>query len=152
MSIEEMKWMSDGDNVREVLSEVSDSLPAILNDQRQKLDQVDAKRPGVERYEMARKAGCFAAIAKGAKHRTLKPEQIFIPRSEFTVVNGLLRIPVLKATLVIPSSAPHMGANIAVKAVIFRRVSVGYVSGEATGWEGILEVVEQKQLAAAVAA
>jgi hypothetical protein len=143
------KWVADADNVREVLSEVSDTLAAILNDQRQKLDQVDAKRSGPERYEMARKAGCFAAIAKGAKHRTLKPEQIFIPRSEFKVVNGQLRIPVLKATLAIPSSAPHMGANTVVKAVIFRLVPAGYVSGEATRWESILEVVEQKQLAAA---
>jgi hypothetical protein len=132
MSIELAKWTSDGDNVREVLSEVSDSLAAILNDQRQKLDQVDAKRPGPEWYELARPAGCFAAIAKGAKHRTLKPEQIFIPRSEFKVVNGQLRIPVLKATLSVPG-------RMDVKAITVPQ-------GQQRFSTSVLEVIEQKEV------
>lgn len=137
MSIEEtlIRWACDADNVREVTSQVPDSLAEILNDQRQRLDKVDAKLPGVERYQAARQAGCLAAVAKGAKYRSLKPEQIFLPRSEFKPLNGQLRIPVFKATLLVPEQQSATLASPAnVRAVTFRR--------DNASWYSVLEVVE----------
>lgn len=120
------KWTSDEEAVRSIQNEVSEALFDVLNDQRQKLDQVDAKQPGKVRYQQARSLGCFAAVAKGAKDRELKPNRIFIPLTELHSLNGKVRISSLKATLPIPE-------GVQVKGVAFE-------ADESEKWHAILEV------------
>jgi hypothetical protein len=116
---------------------VSENLATVLDSQRAKLDQVDATKTGKERYRLAREAGCFAAVSKGAKDRELKENQLFIPGTEMSVTNGILRISALKASL-------PMDPNWKARNVTFRRVR-GLVTGNDGAavediWQGDVEI------------
>lgn len=89
----------DGEGLKTITFSVSESLANLLEEQRAKLDQVDATKPGKIRYAEARAKGCFTAVAKGASDRQLKPNRIFIPRTELRVTDGVLRISVFKASV-----------------------------------------------------
>lgn len=134
MNESELIWTSDAENVRTISCRVSETLARILDEQRKKLDTVDAKEPGKVRRQLARQAGVFCALAKGAHNRELKPDRIFIPGSEFTQAKGKLRISVLKANLPIPE-------NVRVKNVTFIK------DGEI--WTAVLEVVDAPAVKAA---
>jgi hypothetical protein len=118
---------TDDENVRMLPFPITESLALKLDDQRQKLDQVSPKLPGKARYQLAREQGCFAAVAKGAKDRELKPDRIFIPHSEIANGNGHVRISALKASLTIPD-------GLHVKSLTFVRST--------DKWTGHIEVKE----------
>jgi hypothetical protein len=118
---------TDDDNVRVLPFPVTEGLAAKLDDQRERLGSVEPTLPGKQRYQAAREAGCFAAVAKGAKDRELKMDRVFIPGSELQNGNGQVRISALKATLPVP-------AGLHVKSITFSR--------EGTAWAGQLEVKE----------
>lgn len=109
-------------------------MAAILRDQREKLDLVNMRRSGHERFRQARKLGCLVAVAKGVKYRKLERGEICIPYTEFTITNGRLHIPALKTVFPVPT-------GMDVRAVVFRR--------DNTSWYGVLEVTEKKAAAAA---
>jgi|GEM_PF-5435193 hypothetical protein len=98
----EVVFSCEEDSVQRSSFIVSEALAEKLNDQLDRLATVDASRPGKERYQLARQAGCFAAIAKGAKDRKLEPDQVYIPKTELMVKDGKVRISALKATLNLP--------------------------------------------------
>ena len=91
--------VTEEERIQTIPFSVSESLAHLLEAQRAKLDQVDATKPGKLRYAEARAKGCFTAVAKGAKDRQLKPNQIFIPRTELRMADGTLRISVFKASV-----------------------------------------------------
>jgi hypothetical protein len=91
--------VTDGEGAKTIPFSVSESLATLLEAQRVKLDQVDVTKPGKLRYAEARAQGCFTAVAKGAKNRQLKPNQIFIPGTELRVADGTLRISVFRASV-----------------------------------------------------
>jgi hypothetical protein len=86
---------------------VSEQLATLLEVQRAKLNQVEATKPGKIRYAEARAKGCFTAVAKGAKNRELKPNQIFIPGTEIRFTEYGLRISVFKASVPCDEKEKH---------------------------------------------
>lgn len=133
---------TDDENVRLLPFPVSEALAQKLDEQRERLDNVDSKLVGKQRYQHARQElGCLAAVAKGAKDRELKPDRIYIPGTELQNGNGKVRISSLKATLTVP-------AEVHVKGLTFIR--------DNGTWSGVLEVrdlsdqpVPEKALSAA---
>jgi hypothetical protein len=135
---------TDDEGVRVLPFPVTEQLAMKLDAQRRKLDSIDASMSGKQRYEAARRAGCFAAISKGAKDRSLESNRLFIPGSELSQNgNGEVRISSLKATLPVP-------AGLHVKNITFIRkaeASFSEVEGEVVQenpWRGQLEVKEGK--------
>jgi hypothetical protein len=124
-----LKAVTDADRTQTISFEVSEDLSVSLNDLREKLDEVDPKKPGQQRYEAARKLGCGAAVAKGAKYRSLTPERVFIPNTEIRRLSDGIRIPYLKTTI------PNVPEEMNIKAVLFLR--------EEGAWVGQLEVKMQ---------
>jgi len=109
-AIEVRTMMCDDDGLGVIPFDVVGNLQEKLTDQRLKLDQVDPKKPGKLRYQLARAEGCFAAVSKGAKDRELMRDEIFFPHSELSVtkdeqcVTGhSLRISCFKATVPVDS-------------------------------------------------
>jgi len=121
-----LKEVADVESIETVPFEVSAVVSPILDDLREKLDAVDPKKPGQQRYEAARELGCGAAIAKGAKYRSLLPEQIYVPNTEIRRANGTIRIPYLKTAI------PEVPSDVVVKAVVYIR--------KEGAWVGQLEV------------
>ena len=119
--------ITDGERIKTILFSVSESLAALLEAQRAKLDQVDATKPGKLRYAEARAKGCFTAVAKGASDRQLKPNRIFIPRTELRMTDGTLRISVFKA------SVPCDYADDEVRSVTFEKDGPAH-------WYGYIEL------------
>lgn len=107
--------------------DVPDNLYPVLERQREGLDKVNPNAPGKERYTLAREAGCFAAVSKGAKDHTLKPDQMFIPGTELTQANGKVRVSALK--LEIPE------VDVRVKSITLLRLC--------GVWVGRMEVVAE---------
>jgi hypothetical protein len=104
----------DEETTRVLLFEVSEALKQKLDDQRQRLDGVNPKLPPVERYQLARSAGVLAAVAKGVKNRSDRPNEIFLPKSELRNGNGSIRISSLRAAIAVPE-------GVRVKSVSFVR-------------------------------
>jgi len=132
--IEMRTMMADDEGMYLDPFNVSDCLQATLTDQGSKLGLVDSNLPRKQRYLAARAAGCFAAIAKGAKDRELKGGQIFIPRSELSVIGNTLRISSLKAT--ISMGVEDVAAGAVVKNVTF--------TNDGTIWYGVIEMAPAK--------
>jgi len=124
-----LKAVTDADLTQTISFEVSEDLSERLNDLREKLDAIDPHKPGQLRYEAARKLGVGAAVAKGAKYRSLTPERLFIPSTEIRRLIDGIRIPYLKTTI------PNVPEEMEVKAVLFLR--------EEGAWVGQLEVKMQ---------
>jgi hypothetical protein len=107
-----LKAVTDVEKIQELDFEVSNFLTEMLDEQRSKLNQIDAKLPGKERARAARAAGCLCSVAKGVSQRKLSPAVIFIPASEISHVNGGIRISSFKTTIAgIPSDAKIKGVK-----------------------------------------
>jgi len=135
--------LCDDDGLGVIPFNVVGNLEEKLNDQRLKLDQVDPKKPGKLRYQLARAEGCFAAVSKGAKDRELKRDEIFFPRSELSVTKDercatghSLRISCFKATVPVDSFTAGSFQSL----TFFRKDGV---------WKGEIEVVGMTPTAAA---
>jgi hypothetical protein len=109
----------DEEATRVLVFEVSEPLKQKLDDQRQRLDGVNPKLPPVERYQLARSAGVLAAVAKGIKNRSDRPNEIFLPKSELRNGNGSIRISSLRASIAVPE-------GVSVKNVSFVRTDDGW--------------------------
>ncbi len=112
---------SEEDVVNELSFPVSDNLKRKIEDQYDRMRNVDMSLKAVERYRVARSMGVFAAIAKGIRSRAFREGEVFIPKTELSVSEGKLRITALKATLEIP-------AGLDVKSIVFR-IGDGGVEG-----------------------
>ncbi len=119
------KAITDSENIFTLPFEISETLSSQLDELRGKLDGVDPNKPGQQRYDAARELGCGAAVAKGAKYRSLLPGRIFIPRTEFRQSSDAIRITSLKTTIAEPPP-------VDVKGIVFVR--------EGRSWTGQLEV------------
>lgn len=130
-AVDVIKAVVDGEDTLFLPVEVSEALAAILTDQRERLDTVHAT--GRDRYRAAREAGCPASVAKGAKDRTLKPNEIYIPRTEIHRSGNAVRISALKTTL---QNIPDGD----VTGVVFTRDADG-------NWSGKLEAKQTVEVA-----
>ena len=104
-AVEVLKWVPDGGAVQEYSPVgVDEALWPVLDEQLSKLDTVDAKVPGKRRYQLARQAGVLCALAKGARSRELKPNQLHVPGTELSVSERGVRISALRCTMPLPSN------------------------------------------------
>jgi hypothetical protein len=120
----------DEDSVQRIPFAVSQTMAGKLGAQRESLDRVNASVPGPQRYQLAREAGCCAAVAKGAKDRRIEPNQLYFPKTEMRVQNQMLRISSLKASLPMPASLVEEGRS--VRGIVFTNID--------GSWTGYLEV------------
>lgn len=118
-----IKAVVDGEDTLFLPFEVSESLAAVLTNQREWLDTVGAQPSGKKRYEMARQAGCLSAVAKGAAARAVKDDAIFIHHAELARKNGMIRISGLKTSI---NGIP----NVDVRGVVFNRDAAGACSSQ----------------------
>ena len=124
-----IKATVDGEDKVFLPFEVSDTLAAILTDQREKLDQLGLESSGKKRYLAAKAAGCLSAVAKGLASRSLGENGIFIHHAELAHTNGKLRISGLK------TSINGIPSDVNVRGVVF--------TCEDGAWSGELEVVDK---------
>jgi hypothetical protein len=130
-AVSAVTFVCDEESVQRIPFTVSESLADKLWDQSKRLIDIDPSRPGKERYQLARAAGCFAAVAKGVKDRKLEQLRLYIPGTEVVVTGGHARISALKATLPVAD-------GLRVRGVVFLNTD-----GEGSRWSGHLEVVPQ---------